>query len=142
MNTKDIINEALVKLKLNEPLKAIELINNKTSIDQDNPDLLLIKGVSYMRLDKLDDALETIEYFQQEMTKAQLRENELEAGILSLQELTKQIKDNNLIGVKKQSEPFNDSVLIQRTNLTTSSIGTENQETQTMSMDISVGKDI
>ena len=57
MNTKDIINKALVKLKLNEPLKAIELINNKTSIHQDNPDLLLIKGVSYMRLDKLDDAL-------------------------------------------------------------------------------------
>ena len=67
---------------------------------------------------KLEDALETIEYFQQEMTKAQLRENELKAGILSLQELTKQIKDNNLIGVKKQSEPFNDSVLIQRTNST------------------------
>ncbi len=68
--------------------------------------------------DKLEDALETIEYFQQELTKAQLRETELKARILSLQELTKQIKNNNLIGVKKQSEPFNDSVLIQRTNLT------------------------
>jgi len=68
--------------------------------------------------DKLEDALETIEYFQQEMTKAQLRENELKARILSLQELTKQIKDNNLIGVKKQSEPFNDSLFIQRTNST------------------------
>ena len=70
--------------------------------------------------DKLEDAIETIEYFQKEMTKAQLRENELKARILSLQELTKQIKDNNLIGVKKQSEPFNDSVLIQRTNSTNS----------------------
>ena len=71
--------------------------------------------------DNLENALETIEYFQQEMTKAQLRENELKAGILSLQELTKQIKDNNLIGVKKQSELFNESVLVQRTNSTDAS---------------------
>ena len=34
--------------------------------------------------DKLEDAFETIEYFQQEMTKAQLREDELKAGIISL----------------------------------------------------------
>ncbi len=66
--------------------------------------------------DKLEDALETIEYFQQEMTKAQLRENELKAGILSLQELTKQV-NKNFIGVKKQSEPFADSVFVQSTDL-------------------------
>ena len=66
--------------------------------------------------EKLDYALETIEYFQQEMIKAQLRENELKAEILSLQELTKQV-NNNLIGVKKQSESFTDSVLDQSTNL-------------------------
>ncbi len=57
MNTKDTINKALVKLKLNEPLKALNIINKNTSINQDNPDLLLIKGISYMRLDKLDDAI-------------------------------------------------------------------------------------
>ena len=68
--------------------------------------------------DKLEDALETIEYFQHEMTKAKLRENELQAEILSLQELAKQVKDYNLIGIKNQSEPFNDSVFFKRTNST------------------------
>ena len=67
---------------------------------------------------KLEDALETIEDFQHEMTKAKLREKELQAGILSLQELTKQVNNYNLIGVKKQSEPFNDSVLVKRTGST------------------------
>ena len=66
--------------------------------------------------DRLEDALETIEYFQHEMTKAKLREKELQAGILSLQELTTQLNHYNLIGIKKQSEPFNDSVLVKRTN--------------------------
>ena len=65
--------------------------------------------------DKFEVALETIEYFQREMTKAQLRENELKAGILSLQELTKQV-NKNFTGVKKQSEPLTDSVLIQSTD--------------------------
>ena len=66
--------------------------------------------------DRLDDALETIEYFQHEMTKAKLREKELQAGILSLQEQIKQLNNYNLIGIKTQSEPFNDSVLVKRTN--------------------------
>lgn len=57
MNTKQIINEALVMLKSNEPLKVIELINNTRNIDLNNVDLLLIKGISFMRLEKLDDAL-------------------------------------------------------------------------------------
>ena len=67
--------------------------------------------------DRLEDALETIEYFQHEMTKAKLREKELQAGMLSLQELTKQLNNYNFIGIQKQSEPFNDSVLDKRTNL-------------------------
>ena len=40
---------------------------------------------------QLEAALDAIEYFQYEMTKAQLREEELQAGIGSLQDLTKQI---------------------------------------------------
>ena len=66
--------------------------------------------------DKLEGALETIEYFQYEMIKAKLRENELQAGILSLQELTKKLDNYNFIGIKKQSELFNDSVLVKKTN--------------------------
>jgi biopolymer transport protein ExbB/TolQ len=41
---------------------------------------------------KLEAALDAIEYFQYEMTKAQLREEELQAGLKLLQELTKQRK--------------------------------------------------
>jgi len=68
--------------------------------------------------DKLEDALETIEYFQHEMTKAQLRENELQVGMVSLQELKKQPKNKNLVGANKQSEPFAYSVFAQRNNTT------------------------
>jgi len=68
--------------------------------------------------DKLEDALETIEYFQYEMTKAKIREKELQVGMLSLQELTKQIKNNDLMRVKKQSAPYADSALAQDQNTT------------------------
>ena len=57
MNTKEIINEALVKLNSKDPIKALEIINQKSINNTKDPDLLLIAGVSYMMLNNFDEAL-------------------------------------------------------------------------------------
>jgi chromosome segregation ATPase len=51
---------------------------------------------------QLEAALDAIEYFQYELTKAQLREEELQAGIGSLQDLTKQFNNKSFLS---QIEP-------------------------------------
>ena len=51
---------------------------------------------------KLEEALEAIEDFQVEIIKAQIREEELQSGILILQGLLKQTKNNNFIGLEEQ----------------------------------------
>ena len=56
---------------------------------------------------KLREALEAIEDFQVEITKAQIREEELQSGILILQELIKQTKNNNFIGLEEQKNRLN-----------------------------------
>jgi len=65
---------------------------------------------------KLREALEAIEDFQVEITKAQIREEELQSGILILQGLIKQTKNNNLIGLEEQKNRFNNVTALQQEN--------------------------
>ena len=57
MNNKETIQKALLKLKSNQPLEAIDIINKTSNNEINNPDLLLIKGVSNLKLKKYNDAL-------------------------------------------------------------------------------------
>ena len=59
---------------------------------------------------KLREALEAIEDFQVEITKAQIREEELQSGILILQELIKQTKNNNFAGLEEQKNRLNNVI--------------------------------
>ena len=65
---------------------------------------------------KLRDALEAIEDFQVEITKAQIREEELQSGILILQRLIKQTKNNNFIGLEEQKNRLNNVTGLQQEN--------------------------
>ena len=65
---------------------------------------------------KLREALEAIEDFQVEITKAQIREEELQSGILILQELIKQTKNNNFAGVEEQKNRLNNVTGLQQEN--------------------------
>ena len=65
---------------------------------------------------KLREALEAIEDFQVEITKAQIREEELQSGILILQGLIKQTKNNNLIGLEEQKNRLNNVIGLQQEN--------------------------
>ena len=65
---------------------------------------------------KLRDALEAIEDFQVEITKAQIREEELQSGILILQGLIKQTKNNNFIGLEEQKNRLNNVIGLQQEN--------------------------
>jgi murein DD-endopeptidase MepM/ murein hydrolase activator NlpD len=65
---------------------------------------------------KLREALEAIEDFQVEITKAQIREEELQSGIMILQGLIKQTKNNNLIGLEEQKNRFNNVTALQQEN--------------------------
>ena len=65
---------------------------------------------------KLRDALEAIEDFQVEITKAQIREEELQSGILILQGLIKQTKNNNFIGLEEQKNRLNSVIGLQQEN--------------------------
>ena len=65
---------------------------------------------------KLRDALEAIEDFQVEITKAQIREEELQSGILILQELIKQSKNNNFAGLEEQKNRLNNVASLQQEN--------------------------
>lgn len=65
---------------------------------------------------KLRDALEAIEDFQVEITKAQIREEELQSGILILQRLIKQTKNNNFIGLEEQKNRLNSVIGLQQEN--------------------------
>ena len=65
---------------------------------------------------KLREALEAIEDFQVEITKAQIREEELQSGILILQELIKQTKNNNFIGLEEQKNHLNSVTGLQQEN--------------------------
>ena len=65
---------------------------------------------------KLREALEAIEDFQVEITKAQIREEELQSGILILQELIKQTKNNNFAGLKEQRNHLNNVAGLQQEN--------------------------
>ena len=65
---------------------------------------------------KLRDALEAIEDFQVEITKAQIREEELQSGILILQRLIKQTKNNNFIGLEEQKNRLNNVIGLQQEN--------------------------
>ena len=67
---------------------------------------------------KLREALEAIEDFQVEITKAQIREEELQSGILILQGLIKQTKNNNLIGLEEQKNRLNNVTGLQKENTT------------------------
>jgi len=67
---------------------------------------------------KLRDALEAIEDFQVEITKAQIREEELQSGILILQGLIKQTKNNNFIGLEEQKNRLNNVTGLQKENTT------------------------
>jgi len=68
---------------------------------------------------KLEAALDAIEYFQYEMTKAQLREEELQAGLKLLQELTKQRKSKKFfLQVEPQEESFNEELSVNNQNTT------------------------
>lgn len=67
---------------------------------------------------KLRDALEAIEDFQVEITKAQIREEELQSGILILQRLIKQTKNNNFIGLEEQKNRLNNVTGLQKENTT------------------------
>ena len=63
---------------------------------------------------KLREALEAIEDFQVEITKAQIREEELQSGILILQELIKQTKNNNFPGLEEQKNRLNNVTGLQQ----------------------------
>ena len=65
---------------------------------------------------KLREALEAIEDFQVEITKAQIREEELQSGILILQGLIKQTKNNNFIGLEEQKNRLNNLTGLQQEN--------------------------
>ena len=65
---------------------------------------------------KLREALEAIEDFQVEITKAQIREEELQSGILILQGLIKQTKNNNFIGLEEQKNRLNNVTGLQQEN--------------------------
>ena len=65
---------------------------------------------------KLREALEAIEDFQLEITKAQIREEELQSGILILQELIKQTKKNNFAGLEEQKNRLNNVTGLQQEN--------------------------
>ena len=65
---------------------------------------------------KLREALEAIEDFQVEITKAQIREEELQSGILILQKLIKQTKNNNFAGLEEQKNRLNDVIGLQQEN--------------------------
>ena len=65
---------------------------------------------------KLREALEAIEDFQVEITKAQIREEELQSGILILQELIKQTKNNNFAGLEEQKNRLNNVIGLQQEN--------------------------
>ena len=65
---------------------------------------------------KLREALEAIEDFQVEITKAQIREEELQSGILILQRLIKQTKNNNFIGLEEQKNRLNNVIGLQQEN--------------------------
>ena len=65
---------------------------------------------------KLREALEAIEDFQVEITKAQIREEELQSGILILQGLIKQTKNNNFIGLEEQKNRLNSVIGLQQEN--------------------------
>ena len=65
---------------------------------------------------KLREALEAIEDFQIEITKAQIREEELQSGILILQELIKQTKNNNFAGIEEQKNRLNNVTGLQQEN--------------------------
>ena len=65
---------------------------------------------------KLKKALEAIEDFQVEITKAQIREEELQSGILILQGLIKQTKNNNFIGLEEQKNRLNNVIGLQQEN--------------------------
>ena len=65
---------------------------------------------------KLREALEAIEDFQVEITKAQIREEELQSGILILQELIKQTKNNNFAGLEEQKNRLNNVAGLQQEN--------------------------
>ena len=67
---------------------------------------------------KLRDALEAIEDFQVEITKAQIREEELQSGILILQRLIKQTKNNDFIGLEEQKNRLNNVTGLQKENTT------------------------
>ena len=67
---------------------------------------------------KLREALEAIEDFQVEITKAQIREEELQSGILILQRLIKQTKNNNFIGLEEQKNRLNNVTGLQKENTT------------------------
>ena len=65
---------------------------------------------------KLREALEAIEDFQVEITKAQIREEELQSGILILQELIKQTKNNNFAGLEEQKNRLSNVAGLQQEN--------------------------
>ncbi|MFL2758179.1 MAG: DUF5930 domain-containing protein [Paracoccaceae bacterium] len=65
---------------------------------------------------KLREALEAIEDFQVEITRAQIREEELQSGILILQDLIKQTKSNNLAGLEEQKNRRNNVTGLQQEN--------------------------
>ena len=65
---------------------------------------------------KLREALEAIEDFQVEITKAQIRQEELQSGILILQELIKQTKNNNFAGLEEQKNRLNNVTGLQQEN--------------------------
>ena len=67
---------------------------------------------------KLREALEAIEDFQVEITKAQIREEELQSGILILQRLIKQTKNNDFIGLEEQKNRLNNVTGLQKENTT------------------------
>ena len=60
--------------------------------------------------------MEAIEDFQVEITKAQIREEELQSGILILQGLIKQTKNNNFIGLEEQKNRLNNVTGLQQEN--------------------------
>ena len=67
---------------------------------------------------KLREALKAIEDFQVEITKAQIREEELQSGILILQRLIKQTKNNNFVGLEEQTNRLNNVTDLQQENTT------------------------
>ena len=68
---------------------------------------------------QLEAALNAIEYFQYELTKAQLREEELQAGIGSLQDLTKQINNKSFLSqIEPQRKKYHEKLANDDQNIT------------------------